>query len=239
MPAFRKESSFTGAEGGRRGTRARATRPRSLIGICFRRSAIRRVASTEQSFLPKGERPSIPTVKGVLGQAHCQSGNPGAHQISGTLVCGCSEAVEGTAGQPGMATSNQGQHRSSDSVVDGPAVDPVRAAVVLCRAVHAQSAYPVPIVARAPDEPVAGGLSRPRRQQHLFLAAEPAGFRGAVGVDRGHCRPAPLAQRVAASMAFEGEPVNPTWLEMIPRRTEISAVSNPPAAYSPIRSPRL
>jgi hypothetical protein len=110
--------------------------------------------------------------------------------------------------------------------------------VVLCWAVHAQSAYPVPGVARAPDEPVAGGLSRPRRQQHIFLAAEPAGFRGTVVLDRGHCRPAPLAQRVAASMAFEGEPVNPTWLEMIPRRTEISAVSDPAAAYSPIRSQR-
>lgn len=47
---------------------------------------------------------------------------------------------------------------------------------------------------------------------------------------------AQVPQSVAASMAFEGEPVDPTWLEKIHRRTEIPALSNPAAAFSPTRS---
>lgn len=37
---------------------------------------------------------------------------------------------------------------------------------------------------------------------------------------------------VAASMAFEAEPVNQTWLEELHRRTEIPGMSNPASATS-------
>jgi hypothetical protein len=41
---------------------------------------------------------------------------------------------------------------------------------------------------------------------------------------------------VAASMAFEGEPVNQTWLEELHRRTETPGLSNPAAASSATRN---
>lgn len=47
---------------------------------------------------------------------------------------------------------------------------------------------------------------------------------------------AQVPQSVAASMAFEGEFVDQTWLEKIHRETEIPALSNPTAASSLTRS---
>lgn len=94
---------------------------------------------------------------------------------------------------PVIRISVHGTHRSLDPVVVGSPVDPVRAAVTMCRAVHGLPACPVPGDARAPNEPVAGGWPRRHRQQRLFLDVEPARFGRPHVVDRRHCRPVPPA----------------------------------------------